>query len=207
MTPELSRRVLVALTLISLAWPIRAAEYRLLPEKIVLHGPHDRQRVVLAILDGGKIVGQYTAAAKFQIQPAGIASIDGDGVVWPRQNGQATLTVQVQDGATLQVPISVGNMESSGPSFRHEVLPMLTRAGCNSGACHGALAGKGGLKLSLRGYDPEADYYVLTRQVLGRRIDLAQPHRSLLLLKPTMTVNHGGGLRYRSGFAGIPPPG
>jgi hypothetical protein len=195
MTTELSRRVLVALTLISLAWPIRAAEYRLLPEKIVLHGPHDRQRVVLAILDGGKIVGQYTAAAKFQIQPAGIASIDADGVVWPRQNGQATLTVQVQDGATLQVPISVGNMESSGPSFRHEVLPMLTRAGCNSGACHGALAGKGGLKLSLRGYDPEADYYVLTRQVLGRRLDLAQPHRSLLLLKPTMTVNHGGGLR------------
>jgi hypothetical protein len=195
MTPELSRRVLVALTLISLAWPVRAAEYRLLPEKIVLHGPHDRQRVVLAILNGGKIVGQYTAAAKFQIQPAGIASIDGDGVVWPRQNGQATLTVQVQDGATLQVPITVGNMESSGPSFRHEVLPMLTRAGCNSGACHGALAGKGGLKLSLRGYDPEADYYVLTRQVLGRRIDLAQPHRSLLLLKPTMTVNHGGGLR------------
>jgi hypothetical protein len=195
MTTELSRRVLVALTLISLAWPVRAAEYRLLPEKIVLHGPHDRQRVVLAILDGGKIVGQYTAAAKFQIQPAGIASIDGEGVVWPRQNGQATLTVQVQDGATLQVPISVGNMESSGPSFRHEVLPMLTRAGCNSGACHGALAGKGGLKLSLRGYDPEADYYVLTRQVLGRRLDLAQPHRSLLLLKPTMTVNHGGGLR------------
>jgi hypothetical protein len=195
MTTELSRRVLVALTLISLAWPIRAAEYRLLPEKIVLHGPHDRQRVVLAILDGGKIVGQYTAAAKFQIQPAGIASIDAEGVVWPRQNGQATLTVQVQDGATLQVPISVGNMESSGPSFRHEVLPMLTRAGCNSGACHGALAGKGGLKLSLRGYDPEADYYVLTRQVLGRRLDLAQPHRSLLLLKPTMTVNHGGGLR------------
>jgi hypothetical protein len=195
MTTELSRRVLVALTLISLAWPIRAAEYRLLPEKIVLHGPHDRQRVVLAILDGGKIVGQYTAAAKFQIQPAGIASIDGEGVVWPRQNGQATLTVQVQDGATIQVPISVGNMESSGPSFRHEVLPMLTRAGCNSGACHGALAGKGGLKLSLRGYDPEADYYVLTRQVLGRRLDLAQPHRSLLLLKPTMTVNHGGGLR------------
>jgi hypothetical protein len=195
MTTELSRRVLVALTLISLAWPVRAAEYRLLPEKIVLHGPHDRQRVVLAILDGGKIVGQYTAAAKFQIQPAGIASIDGEGVVWPRQNGQATLTVQVQDGATLQVPITVGNMESSGPSFRHEVLPMLTRAGCNSGACHGALAGKGGLKLSLRGYDPEADYYVLTRQVLGRRLDLAQPHRSLLLLKPTMTVNHGGGLR------------
>ena len=195
MTTEHSRRILVALTLVSLAWPISAAEYRLLPEKIVLHGPHDRQRVVLAILEQGKIVGQCTTRVQFQIQPASVASIDAEGVVWPRQNGQAMLMVQVQDGATLQVPISVGNMESSGPSFRREVLPMLTRAGCNSGACHGALAGKGGLKLSLRGYDPEADYDVLTRQALGRRLDLAQPHRSLLLLKPTMTVKHGGGLR------------
>ncbi len=195
MTTELLRRILVALTLVSLVWPSRAAEYRLLPEKIVLHGPHDRQRVVLAILEQGKIVGQCTDRVQFQIQPASVARIDADGVVWPRENGQAMLTVQVQDGTTLQVPISVGNMESSEPSFRREVLPMLTRAGCNSGACHGALAGKGGLKLSLRGYDPDADYYVLTRQALGRRLDLVQPHRSLLLLKPTMTVNHGGGLR------------
>lgn len=79
------------------------------------------------------------------------------------------------------------------PNFRNEVIPILTRAGCNSGACHGALAGKGGLKLSLRGYDPDADHFVLTRQALGRRVDRVQPENSLLLRKPTLTVAHGGG--------------
>ena len=52
------------------------------------------------------------------------------------------------------------------PDFRTQIEPVLTKAGCNSGACHGALAGKGGLKLSLRGYDPDADHFVLTRQAL-----------------------------------------
>jgi hypothetical protein len=80
-------------------------------------------------------------------------------------------------------------------SFRNHVTPVLTRAGCNSGACHGALAGKGGLKLSLRGYDLARDYFVLTRQAGGRRIDREAPHKSLFLLKPTMAVSHGGGQR------------
>lgn len=72
---------------------------------------------------------------------------------------------------------------------------MLTRLGCNSGACHGAAAGKGGLKLTLRGYDPEADFNVLTRQSLGRRVNKLEPAQSLMLLKPTMVIGHGGGKR------------
>src|SRR5262249_32327673 len=84
-------------------------------------------------------------------------------------------------------------------SYRTHVTPLLTRAGCNSGACHGALAGKGGLKLSLRGYDPTADHFVLTRQALGRRVDREAPERSLLLLKPTMAISHGGGQRGEGG--------
>jgi hypothetical protein len=84
-------------------------------------------------------------------------------------------------------------------SFRNHVLPVLTRAGCNSGACHGALAGKGGLKLSLRGYDPAADHFALTRQALGRRIDRTAPAKSLFLLKPTLSVAHGGGQRVEVG--------
>ena len=80
-------------------------------------------------------------------------------------------------------------------SFLNDVLPILTRAGCNSGACHGALAGKGGLKLSLRGYDPEADHHALTLQNQGRRIDLEAPAESLMVQKGTGTLKHGGGQR------------
>src|SRR5690349_24789207 len=87
----------------------------------------------------------------------------------------------------------------AGVSFRNQVIPILTRAGCNSGACHGALAGKGGLKLSLRGYAPEADHFVLTRQALGRRVDPLHPARSLMLLKPTAAVPHGGAQKIEVG--------
>src|SRR5581483_8069307 len=84
-------------------------------------------------------------------------------------------------------------------SFVNQVIPILTKAGCNSGACHGALAGKGGMKLSLRGYDPQTDYFVLTRQSLGRRVDKLDPARSLMLLKPTTALPHGGGLKLEPG--------
>jgi hypothetical protein len=82
------------------------------------------------------------------------------------------------------------------PNFRNDVQPVLAKLGCNSGACHGALAGKGGFKLSLRGYDAMADYFSITRDARGRRIEPTAPGRSLLLTKPTMTVPHKGGLRF-----------
>ncbi len=82
------------------------------------------------------------------------------------------------------------------PSFRNDVLPILSKAGCNSGPCHGALAGKNGFRLSLRGYDPVSDYFSLTREALGRRLVKMAPARSLILLKPTLTLPHGGGKRF-----------
>ena len=81
------------------------------------------------------------------------------------------------------------------PSFTLDVVPILSKAGCNTGGCHGALAGKGGFRLSLFGYDPHADHLAITREALGRRVDSADPGASLLLTKPTMAVAHKGGLR------------
>ncbi len=77
--------------------------------------------------------------------------------------------------------------------FPNDVLPHLTRLGCNTGTCHGAATGQKGFKLSLLGYDPEGDHRALTRELRGRRIDLAQPEESLLLRKPTRRLKHGGG--------------
>jgi hypothetical protein len=85
---------------------------------------------------------------------------------------------------------------TEGSSFRNHVLPVLTKMGCNSGPCHGAAAGKNGFALTLRGYDPDADYDTLTRQAFGRRVNTLEPAKSLMLLKPTETVPHMGGKRF-----------
>ncbi|WP_149498563.1 DUF1553 domain-containing protein [Roseiconus lacunae] len=88
------------------------------------------------------------------------------------------------------------NAEDRTVDFRNQILAHLTRHGCNAGACHGAALGRGGFKLSLYGSDPPADYDAIVRQVGGRRINLAEPTLSLLLLKATESVEHTGGLRF-----------
>ena len=78
-------------------------------------------------------------------------------------------------------------------SFRHDILPILSKQGCNGGGCHGAIAGKGGFRLSLNAYDPVADHYNITKHARGRRIEPSAPARSLLLTKPTAALKHKGG--------------
>ena len=93
------------------------------------------------------------------------------------------------------VPLLAGPLASAplpGPSFRNQIQPILAKFACSSGACHGAAAGQNGFKLSLRGYDNEADHIAITRHALGRRVNLADPARSLLLLKSTGAVPHKG---------------
>src|SRR5262249_12593738 len=83
--------------------------------------------------------------------------------------------------------------------FRRDVMAILSRAGCNQGACHGNQNGKGGFKLSRRGEDAEQDWLALTHDALGRRVDRQHPADSLLLLKATATVPHEGGRRFAIG--------
>jgi len=83
-------------------------------------------------------------------------------------------------------------------SFLYDIHPILSRAGCNQGTCHGNANGKGGLKLSLRGADPDQDYFNLVAEGLGRRTNRAAPARSLMLRKPTAAIPHGGGQRFRT---------
>ncbi len=80
--------------------------------------------------------------------------------------------------------------------FRREVMAVLSKAGCNLGGCHGNGSGKGGLKLSLRGQDPELDWEALTQDQGGRRINIIEPDQSLVLLKATATLAHEGGKRF-----------
>jgi hypothetical protein len=94
--------------------------------------------------------------------------------------------------------VAAGSMraEANKVSFVRDVEPILNKVGCTQGTCHGAAKGKGGFKLSLRGYDPEYDYRGLIQDLSGRRFNRVDPGRSLMLLKPTAQIPHGGGLRF-----------
>jgi hypothetical protein len=81
-------------------------------------------------------------------------------------------------------------------SFRNDVMAVLSKAGCNAGACHGNKSGKAGFKLSLRGQDPDVDYLTLTRDTFARRTNPLEPDQSLILLKPTTAIAHEGGMRF-----------
>src|SRR5436190_13304697 len=87
-------------------------------------------------------------------------------------------------------------------SFTRDIVPVLTKSGCNQGACHGAQHGKGGFRLSLLGFDPAFDHEQIVQSAEGRRVVLSDPERSILLLKPTLTMEHGGGERFKVRSAG-----
>ncbi len=97
--------------------------------------------------------------------------------------------------ASAAVPLPGGGRVEKVDFERH-LMGLFGRAGCNSGSCHGSFQGKGGFRLSLFGYDPDKDYIALTRESFGRRLNPTDPDHSLLLLKPTGAVPHGGGRRF-----------
>src|SRR4051794_31914967 len=180
------------LTLLGLSLtPLSAADLKLVPAEVRLSGPQATQRLLVLSEENGKVVGDRTSLTQFESSDEAVAKVDAHGVVRSVGDGEATVTAR-QDGKTASATVKVkGAKGEAAPSFRNDVIPVLTKVGCNSGACHGALAGKGGFKLSLRGYDPQTDHFVLTRQALGRRVDRLEPSRSLFLTKPTFAVPHG----------------
>ena len=101
--------------------------------------------------------------------------------------------------AAVGIPASTGIARAESPSFTTDVMPLLTKAGCNQGACHGKGAGQNGFRLSLRGFAPEQDYKWITREFSGRRLDPTKPEESLLLRKATGSTPHEGGRLFAPG--------
>ena len=173
----------------------QAAELRLLPEVVTLTGVEARSGVLAVRVDEEGYAGPAEAVELVSSDPA-VARVDGAGQIVPVRDGVARVTGRAKDGREASVEVRVTGVAAGVAhewSFRNEVMPVLTKATCNSGACHGALAGKGGFRLSLLGYDVEGDFQTITRGVRGRRVDLAEPAKSLLLTKPTGATKHKGG--------------
>jgi hypothetical protein len=169
------------------------------PATIELSGPRAVQRA--------SVLGEYADGqrrdlgrqAVFSIGSLKVAAVDGTGSVRAVGDGTTTLRVRV-GGRSAEVSVRVKGATRDTPmSFVREVQPVLTRAGCNSGACHGSQHGKGGFRLSLFGFDPTFDHVQIVQGAEGRRIVLSEPERSILLLKPTLAMEHVGGERFKSG--------
>jgi hypothetical protein len=165
-------------------------------ERITLAGPRDLQQVVVTGRYADGSVRDLTPFCEIGIEGSPLAEIAEGGLLRPRINGSGTLMVRA-GGQTAWVPLVVKDMEKPQPiSFRHDLIAALNVGGCNAGACHGTPSGKNGFRLSLRGYDPAADYLQLTRDVLGRRTDRLDAEASLIFQKAVGRVPHEGGQRF-----------
>lgn len=115
---------------------------------------------------------------------------DGNVYAWTFANGaiERKLTIPARTDAAVA---------PDAPTFVNDVLPVLSKAGCNAGTCHAKPAGQSGFKLSVFAYDPKADYRAIVNEIRGRRVFPAAPEESLVLKKPTMAIEHGGGRRLK----------
>jgi hypothetical protein len=140
-----------------------------------------------------------TREAKFSSSNPAVARVDDFGWVHPVADGTATISVSAA-GRAEKVEVRVQLPPKAPlPSFRQDIMPVLSKGGCNAGACHGYSLGKNGFKLSLRGADAEKDFLALTDEFSERRINRHNPPSSLLLLKALGDLPHEGGVRLEQG--------
>jgi hypothetical protein len=168
------------------------------PATITLKHPFDYSQLLLTgRLDNGDQI-DVTRMARIE-KPADLVKVSAAGQVRPVADGSGELKCSVADQA-VTVPVKVsGQKDKYAVSFVRDVMPTLSKVGCNAGTCHGAQQGKNGFKLSLRGYDPLFDHGSLTDDLEGRRFNRAAPDRSLMLLKPAGGVPHVGGVLFQPG--------
>ncbi len=175
--------------------PVWSQSLVALPGELVLHSRELPQRLIVHEVHDGQLGRQIVDGVQWSSSNPHVVVVE-EHAARAIGNGEALLTARRGD-ASAEVRVRVRDLDQPFSwSFRSHVESVLTKAGCNSGACHGAAAGKNGFKLSLRGYDPEGDFLFLTRQAGGRRIVLSDPGRSLLLTKPSGALPHRGGVRF-----------
>lgn len=165
------------------------------PSNIHLSAVRDRQSVIVQAVMANGLTYDVTDQAEISIGDE--AMVRRDGMTFhPVADGETTVQVSY-GGHNVTVPVVVVNATVDPPiSFRQDVMPVFMKTSCNNGSCHGAARGKDGFRLSLFGFDPEGDHYRLTREIPGRRINLALPEESLLVEKGAGIVPHTGGKRF-----------
>ncbi len=175
-----------------------AAEWMVQPQAVVLTSPEASQQLVVEEPAGDRLRDR-TRLATYSFEPSGIATVDSRGVIRPIADGKTQLVVNLE-GQQQKVPVEVRGFANPQPvSFRNEMIPLLTKASCNSGGCHGKAEGQNGFKLSIFGFDTLSDYQAIVLEGRGRRVSLASPEQSLIYLKGAARVPHGGGQKIEPG--------
>jgi hypothetical protein len=196
------QRVLSAiLTIVALGFDGRcdAAEIRISPPSILLDSPETSQQVLVTEVVSKNRPNDLSRSVRYEIMPPNIATVDARGLVRPVADGSGTLVVYNQD-QRISIPLEVRSLKKPRPvSFRNEIVPILTKARCNSGGCHGKAEGQNGFKLSIFGFDPISDHQSLVMEARGRRISSTNPEHSLLILKGSARMPHGGGQKIDPG--------
>ncbi len=170
-----------------------APNLRIVPEEIRLESSSDIQSIVVQAVDTEGRTLDVTLESELSLADPACARVEDGAILWPQSDGTTELIARwggLEARARVEVRDSSQDPELS---FQRDIMPVFMRAGCNTGKCHGSSRGQDGFRLSLFGYDPAGDYDRLTRQLVGRRINLARPESSLLITKATGQVAHTGG--------------
>jgi hypothetical protein len=191
------------------------------PAKVSFDRNFDQAQILVNSADSSGTINErsddLTTRAAYSSPDPKVVTVTPAGRLVAVGNGQATVTVSL-DGVTKQVEVQVtGLVDKPVIGFSDQVIPVLSKAGCNAGACHATQHGKGGFKLSVFGFEPENDHQQIVRDWMQRRLNFNEPTQSLFLKKPTLAVPHGGGRRLEPGSldyqilaawigCGSPPP-
>jgi hypothetical protein len=173
-----------------------APALRVQPAEIELIGHRSSQQLLVSAPFSDGTFADVTREATYESVVPAVALATAAGRVISRGYGTGEIIVR-HEGREVRVPVRVkGFALADPPDFATEVIAALSKAGCNQGSCHGSPQGKGGFRLSLRGFDPVLDYATLTHEDYGRRTNAASPDESLILKKALAELPHMGGRRF-----------
>ena len=187
--------MVVAVSSTTFAQDSKPSAIHVYPPNVQLKTSRDRQSIVVQAVYPNGLTADVTAQAKVTPMNAALVKLDKN-VVYPQADGKTEMTVEY-GGHMIKLPVEIADAKVDRPiSFKLDIMPVFMKAGCNVGSCHGAARGKDGFRLSLFGFDPDGDYFRLTREMSGRRVNLALHDESLVLTKSTGEVPHTGGKRF-----------
>lgn len=186
---------LIAWMLATAVFPATGSGLKVDPPALRLEGPSARR---LILVEGVNVKGDsvdLTRKARYRSLNPTIATVDERGFVRATGDGQTSIVVELGKDSRA-IPVRVESSKTRRTfNFENDVVPILSKLGCNASGCHGKAEGQNGFKLSVFGFDPEADYAALTRESRGRRVFPAAPAQSLVLLKMAGDIPHGGGIK------------